>query len=158
MFRNNVENIIQQVSNPNAPPPVIFQNSGKANQWGLESALSFFPCQYLSARLSYSYLEPDELTAFNPQTMFKYLLSIKTSRFEISFNGKNILDLYAGNNHTNKLKNYQLSNLMLAYDFQNWLLDVQLLNLFDAKYEILPGYPGPGFHVLAGISWNWSGD
>ncbi len=158
VFRNNVENIIQQVSNPNAPPPVIFQNSGKANQWGLESALSLYPCQYLSARLSYSYLEPDELTAFNPQTMIKYLLSIKTSRFEISFNGKNILDLYAGNNHTNKLKNYQLSNLMLAYDFQNWLLDIQLLNLFDAKYEILPGYPGPGFHVLAGISWNWSGD
>ena len=156
LFRNNVENIIQQVSNPNGPPPVIFQNSGKANQWGLESALSLYPYQYISTRISYSYLEPDELTAFNPGAMFKYIISYKNSGFEISFYGKNILGLYANNNHKDKLKNYQLNNLMIAYNIQNWLLDIQLLNLFDTKYEILLGYPGPGFHVLAGITWNWS--
>ncbi|MEJ2048697.1 MAG: TonB-dependent receptor [Calditrichota bacterium] len=156
VFRNKVENIIQQVSNPNYPPTVVFQNSGKANQWGFESALSLYPCQHLSTRISYSYLEPDELTAFNPGEMFKYIISFKNSGFEFTFYGKNILGLYADNNHKDKLKSYQLSNLTVAYNIQNWLLDIQLVNLFDTKYEILSGYPGPGFHVLAGITWNWS--
>lgn len=154
-FKNNIKNIIQLVPNRITPSPVIYKNSGSANQWGVESSLSIFIIQGIIARLSYSYLQPDQLTAFNPKNMLKYLITIKMMDFDISIFGKYIAGLYANNNQIDKLENYHIANLMVSYPFRRWIFNIQLRNVFDSNYEILPGYQAPRFTFLAGVSWRW---
>jgi len=154
-FYNDVKNIIQQVANPDPPPGQIYQNSAKARQSGFEVMLQLMAGSHWSAQLSYSYLNPDILTAFNPENMFKYYLSYHHRRLSLSLFGKNISKLYADNYSRSQLKDYELINFSGSVTTRGLSFDIQLRNLLDKKYEVLPGYPAPQFHILAGITFNW---
>ncbi len=150
-FYNQVQNIIQQTANPSPPPPAIFLNSGDAGQWGIESRITLSVFRNSESQFSYSYIDPNHLTAFNPAHMLKYYFRQNVSGFGISLFGKYISELYAENNRLSPLGDYHVMNLALSLRYRDWLFDLQFQNLLDREYEILPGYKAPGFHVLAGI-------
>jgi len=122
---------------------------------GLEVMLQLMAGSHWSAQLSYSYLNPDILTAFNPENMFKYYLSYHHRRLSLSLFGKNISKLYADNYSRSQLTDYELINFSGSVTTRGLSFDIQLRNLLDKKYEVLPGYPAPQFHILAGITFNW---
>ncbi len=151
-FNNKIINIIQQVLNPFPPPGQIYQNSGEASQWGFESTLNIRPFSYFQSRFSYSYINPDQLTALNPKHMFKYFLNFNLINANISLFGKYIADFYASNNKQDKLNDYNILNLSMSYPVGHFIFNLQLKNLFDSEYEVFPGYIAPKFNFLAGVT------
>lgn len=153
-FNNEIENIIQQVANPAPPPVQIFQNSGGARQWGVETAVVLNHLSFLQAQFSYGYLDPNQLTAYNPQNIFKYYFTGRIHNFNISLFGKYIADFYSGNNQTSKLDNYHLANFFISYRLHYFILDLQLRNILNKEYRVAPGYIAPKFNFMFGITLN----
>ena len=154
-FYNDVKNLIQQVANPDPPPGQIYLNGTAAQQQGFEFMLQLMASSHWSAQVSYSYLDPDILTAFNPKNMFKYYLSYHQRRLNLALFGKNISNLYADNYSRNQLTDYELINFSGSLSYESITLDIQLRNLLDQAYEAVPGYQAPRFHILAGVTFNW---
>ena len=150
VYRNQIDNIIQLVP---ATPPNQFQNSGAAQQTGVESQIQFQPFKFLRAQLSYAYLEPDDITAFNPKHQIKYMLGGNWRAFSAIFYGKYVQNLYAANNYQAPLPDYFLLNATFNYSFKQFGFSLKLLNILDRSYLVSTGYSAPPFHVLAGIDF-----
>ncbi|NOX38228.1 MAG: TonB-dependent receptor [Calditrichaeota bacterium] len=153
-FMNDVWNLIQKVNNPAAPPPVIFRNSGKARQHGIEAQITLRRGRHFQQRFAYSYLQPDQLTAFNPAHQFKYWARYQTRRLAVDVYGKYVYGLYASNNEKDRLPDYDVLNAAVslrwgAVDFQ-----MKLLNILNRSYWILPDYPAPGFQLRVGMVYH----
>lgn len=155
-YQNHITNLIQLVGNPAGPPPVIFANSGKARQWGLEGSWQMRPLPGLQIMLSANYLNPDQLTAFNPKYQFKYLVGYGLRRFRALIYGKYVSDLFADNDGRNRLGDYHVLNVSLDYEVHLLTFTLQLKNLLNRQYFVLPDYPAPGFYVMAGARFRWS--
>ena len=155
LYRNDVKNMIQLLPNPTPPPFQIFENNAdKTALSGVEARLNFYPVRAINMQLAYAYLNPGELTAFNPKNQVKFLVSGQYGRFGWTFYGKYINALYAGNNQTLPLPDYLVTNLAGSYSFKNFTLRLKLLNLLNRKYEYLPGYEAPRFHLMAGVTYS----
>lgn len=148
LFQNDVKNIIGLLG---VPPNISYQNSAEANQSGVELQLHHQPHKNINIRLSHSYINPDDLIAFNPRNQFKYWLALNFRNIGFSVFGKYVSDLYAENSQESRLSDYFLMNLSLDYRYRMFSLTLQLMNLLDRRYEVLMNYPAPGFHFLAGI-------
>ena len=153
VYRNQVENIIQIVRNPAPPPPVKYANSGEATQTGFEGQVNYRLFSWLDSQFSYSYLDPDNLTAYNPMHQVKYLLQVSSGAFQTGIFGKYIDQLYAENDKKSELSDYHLLNVMMAYRLSSWTVSLNLMNLLDRAYEAQPGYPAPRFHFVAGFEY-----
>lgn len=153
VYRNDAQNLIQTLPNPSPPPLFLFQNSGEAIQYGLETKLRVYPMEQTGIQLSYSYLDPDDLTAFNPEQQFKYMLMTRWDRFHAILFGKYVSGIFAGNDKAMKLPDYNLLNLSFTYNFSDVDFKLKLKNLLDTDYDILPSYKAPGFHVMAGLTY-----
>ncbi len=156
-YYNDVDNIIQQIPNPAPPPPVRYSNSGKAKQQGVEMQINLVPFTYLGLQLSYSYLDPDEITAYNPKNQYKFVASYRYGIFDATLSGKYINNLYGDNNHVMPLPDYFLMNLSGSAEIHGFEIYLKLQNLLNRKYYVYITdtyeYPAPGRHLLAGVRW-----
>jgi len=150
VFRNDVENIIQATP---PPPPIPYANSGQADQMGFEAQLTQRVFSGFDLQLSYSYLDPDQLTAYNPRNQIKIFLNYNYGRFHSTLFGRYVDHLYAENKEKSRLQDYAVTNLILSYDLNPWNLNIKLLNLFDRAYDVQPDYQAPGFHFIAGFDY-----
>lgn len=152
VFQNRASNLIQAIANSTPPPPVRFQNSGRANQWGFESQLVYDWKRALGLQLGYSYLDADELTAFSPRHQFKYQASLQKGNFRITMYGKYVQKLFAGNNSSQPLPDYHIVNIAAALHFRHLEIYAKLLNALDRRYDVLPDYRAPGVHANIGLN------
>jgi len=151
VFKNQVENMIQSLRHTPPPPLYQFQNSGEADQWGIESKLKMMLVKNTGIQLGYSYIDPDQLTAFSPKHQFKYMLFSKYKRIGFNLYGKYIDGLYAANYSENSLPDYNILNFSLSYIFNTMEFYVKALNLLDRAYYVLPDYPAPGIQGRIGM-------
>ena len=149
-YNNNVDNMIQSLPNATPPPPYRFMNSGSAAQWGIEAKLNMMLIKNSGVMLSYSYLDPDHITAYNPKHQIKYILFSNYRKFSLKIYGKYIQDLYASNNWKDPLNDYNLLNLYISYNLKSVKFYFKGLNLLNRNYDILPGYEAPGFQARLG--------
>jgi iron complex outermembrane receptor protein len=152
-YQNDITNIILQVSNPSPPPPLRYANSGSAAQRGIETQIHYYLLFNLALRVSYSYLDTDNLTAFNPRQQLKYMLVYSIGMAQATLVGKYIEELFAENNARSPLPDYNLLNLILSVTVQQWTISLKFQNLLDRRYYVLPDYPAPGFILLGGVRW-----
>jgi len=150
VYRNDVKNIIQA---PPPPPLIPYANSGKADQIGIETQLTQQVAKGINLQFSYSYLNPDHLTAYNPRNQIKIFLNYDNGKFHTSFFARYVDHLYAANNEKSRLKDYTVTNLIVSYDLSHWNINLKLLNLFDRLYDVQPEYRAPGFHFIAGFDF-----
>jgi len=154
-YQNDVKNLIQTVSNPAPPPMFKFENDARQTRMnGLEAQLSVYPLKNISLQFSYAYLNPDELTAFNPKQQIKFVLSGRIDKFSLTLFGKYIEDIYAANNHQQRLPDYLVSNVFASYQMGPVTGHVRLFNIFNRKYYYLPQYEAPPFYMMAGVSYH----
>jgi len=141
---------------PFAPPPPAFKyaNGGQARQTGVEAQMNLNLFKGFGTQLSYSYIDPDDLTAYNPKHQIKYWFSFITGRFRSTLYGKYIDHLYAFNNYKTRLPDYNILNLSFSYNFTSWLLNLRLYNILDRTYYVQPNFTAPGFYFLAGFEYN----
>lgn len=154
LYNNHAENLIQAVPNQPPIPAETFQNSGKADQWGLEVQLKQHLTHALGLSLAYSYLDPDNLTLYNPKHQIKYRVFLNYRNFKFTFYGKYVQDIYADNNFQSKLPDYNTLNLISAYTINQYEIYVKLDNVLDRKYLVLSDYRAPGFNWRTGLHIN----
>jgi iron complex outermembrane receptor protein len=154
VYRNNASNLIQTIPNPAPPPRIRYANSGKAEQWGIEAEISYAVSAWLSGQIGISQLEPDRLTAYNPETQFKYLIDMKYRWFTATLFGKYVEKLYVANDWAGRLPDYHVLNVVLTGTYANWSMNVQLLNVLDRYYLAFTDYAAPGFHFMTGITYS----
>jgi outer membrane cobalamin receptor len=152
-YYNDVDNIIQQISNPSPPPPVRYANSGKAQQQGIETKVNMQLLANMVMQINYSYLDPGGVSAYNPKHQFKYMLTYQWRILQLSAYGKYIDGLYAQNDYKEKLLDYHLLNMRIAIKYFQWTFYLKLQNLLDRLYYVEPNYPAPKFYMLAGINF-----
>jgi len=154
VFSNDAENLIQTIPNPTPPPPVRYQNSGAARQWGWETEIHYLISRWLSIQGGFSHIDPDQATAYNPENQIKYMLNLNTGRFTVVLFGKYVEKLYAANNSRLALPDYHVLNLILSAVFNRTEINIQLSNILDRQYLAQPDYPAPGFHFMAGCKYS----
>jgi outer membrane receptor protein involved in Fe transport len=154
VYHNDASNLIQTVANPVPPPRYRYNNSGAAKQWGLEVEMSYAISRWLSGQLGVSQMDPDRLTANNPETQFKYRFDLHYGWFSATLYGKYVEKLYVANDWMARLPDYHIMNLVLHGTYTGWSLDLQLLNILDRQYLAFTGYPAPGFHFMTGITYS----
>ncbi len=150
VYKNDVKNIIQSLPNTPPPPPYKFVNSGSAAQWGIETKLNMMLIKNTGVMLTYSYLNPDQITAYNPKYQLKYMLFSNYKKFGLKIYGKYINGLYAANNWKDALPDYNILNLYFSYTMKYFELYFKGLNLLNRQYYVLPGYMAPGFQARIG--------
>ncbi len=154
-YQNDVKNLIQSVSNPAPPPMFKFENiSQRTRMNGMETQLNVRPLTNIELQFSYAYLNPAELTAFNPRQQFKFVVSGHIDKFSLTLYGKYIEDIYAANNHQQRLPDYLVSNLYASYLIGQVNVHLRLFNLFNRKYYYVPQYQAPPFYMMVGVRYH----
>ncbi|MCB0282959.1 MAG: TonB-dependent receptor [Calditrichae bacterium] len=151
LFSNHASNLIQAVPNMPPPPPETFRNSGKADQWGMEAQIKQHLTRELGVSLAYSYLDPDDLTLYNPKHQIKYMTFWNYHDFNLILHGKYVQDLYAANHSLAKLPDYNIVNIAASYRIMDYEIYAKLNNLLDRHYLVLTDYEAPGFNWRSGI-------
>lgn len=154
-FNNQADNLIQAV--PNMPPPPVetFRNSGKAAQWGFEASVQQHLTHELGFSLAYSYLDPDDLTLYNPKHQIKYMTSWSYRDLNFILYGKYVQDLFAANNSQAKLPDYNIVNISASYKILNYEIYIKFNNVLDRRYLVLTDYEAPGFNWRTGLRLNF---
>lgn len=145
-YNNRIKNRIQAVK-------YRFTNSGSAKQWGIESQIKLQINSVLGTQFSYSYLDPDVITTYNPEHQFKYVLHAGHKNYRISLYGKYVKDLFAGDNFTDPLPDYNVVNLSVSILSESFDTHLRVLNIFNYKYKIVPEYEAPGTNAQIGIDF-----
>jgi outer membrane receptor protein involved in Fe transport len=146
-YNNRVKNIIDNYNT------MKFTNSGSASQWGIESQLQFQLAPGLGTQFSYSYLEPDIITSYNPEHQFKYMLFTGRQKYRISIFGKFVSGLFANNYSENPLNDYHIMNVSITLFSDLFNTHLKVLNIFNRKYEIAPDYKAPGTNAQIGVDF-----
>jgi len=152
VYQNDVKNLIQSLPYSPPPPAFRFQNSGNAKQWGLETKLKYQIVGNSGFQFGYSYLQPDDLTAFNPKHQLKYMLFANYKDFGFNLYGKYVEGLYAENKSELPLPDYHVLNLSVSVNYQPVEIFIKMLNVLDRKYYVLPDYPAPGIQTRIGTT------
>lgn len=150
IYKNHIQNMIQSLPHHPAPPAYQFQNSGNAQQWGVETKLKYHTTNNSGLQFGYSYLQPAELTAFNPNHQIKYLLFANYNFFKFNIYGKYVKGLFTENKSELSLPDYHVLNVSLSVKYQPAEFYIKLLNLLNRRYYVLPDYPAPGLQARVG--------
>lgn len=163
LYRNTIQDKIQNLAFATPPPMTKFINSASENQWGIESRCKQWFSNNISGQFSYSYLDAGNLLAFNPEHQFKYMISARLKNYRFNLFGKYVESLYTenitrDNPDPQRIPDYHVLNLAVEANFGIVNAHLKLLNLLDREYlaTVIPelgnfAYRAPGFHILAGI-------
>ena len=145
-YNNRVKNKIQTINRQ-------FTNSGSASQWGIESQIKLQFNSFMGSQISYSYLDPDVLTEYNPEHQFKYVLHANHQKFRVSVYGKYISGLFADDNSQLPLPDYHILNFSLALISKSFDVHLRALNILNREFKVTPEYEAPGTNAQIGIDF-----
>ena len=145
-YQNQIKNRIQVIDNH-------FTNSGSAKQWGFEAQLKLQFNTFFGSQISYSYLDPDVITAYNPEHQFKYVLHANHGNYRASIYGKYVSGLYAADNSGSALPDYHILNFSITLMSKYFNTHIRALNIFNRYYKVTPEYEAPGTNAQIGIDF-----
>lgn len=143
-FNNQVKNKIQTINRE-------FTNSGSASQWGIESQVKVQLNSRIGSQISYSYLDPDVLTEYNPEHQFKYVLHANHQKYRFSLYGKYVNGLFAEDNSQFPLPDYHVLNFSLTLISESFDVHIRALNILNRHYKVTNNYEAPGTNAQIGI-------
>ncbi len=141
------DNLIQNVTNNNPPPPKQFQNVGEYEFKGVELYLSYFFNKFVDAQAGYTYFDAGEHTQGRPQDKLDLNVNFNVSKWSLALNGMYVGNYYAKDNKQEKLNDFAVVSAKLSFAVNdNIKLFVDGENLTNQEYEIFldreaDGYP-----------------
>ncbi|MCD7971366.1 MAG: TonB-dependent receptor [Candidatus Azobacteroides sp.] len=131
----------------------INQNSGEFTNKGVELSLKWQALQNLRFQGIYSYLHLKDPILYAPKQQFSLSGSYHLKKWNVSANYQLVDKVYTELSDTPEKQTYGLLNVKISYRPVRYIdIFVKGENLTDANYEIMKGYPMPGFTVLGGIN------
>lgn len=157
VFMLEASNLIQNIPNENAPPPMIASNVGDLMNYGLEFELNYIHNKNFNSYLSYSWLNTERPILAAPEHQFYCGIDYKWKNFQFAIETNFIGGLYsiageAHNSESNVVQNYFMLNSNLSYSPIHYIdIFVSGKNLLNQQYEIVHGFPMPGGHFITGF-------
>jgi iron complex outermembrane receptor protein len=160
VFRSEGENLIT-LTRKTTGQGFQLTNSGEFENTGIELMFNWLPLQYLEIGTSWSKIDMtkkfpnapgEKLTAY--VTYRIWLLTFCSNLMVIKNwiskdNAKPVPNIYP-------MKNYALLNFSLLGTIINHIgIKITLKNVLDTHYEAMYGYPMPGRHFIADLSYNF---
>ena len=145
--------------------PATVVNLEKAGTQGIEMSLAGKVLDRVTYRLSYTWLEADNLSAGRrllrrPRHTLGFDVRMRlTDRFGAGF-GMHLVrdskDIHAQTFDTVSGDDYFVGRLFAQYQHnENLRLHLRIENVLDADYEEVNGYPGLPFGLFGGMSWKF---
>ncbi len=149
-FLSKGNNLIQPVSTDEG---MKNRNTGDFLNRGIEVQLKWQAKKNLELQGNYSYLDLNKKILFAPKQKLSLFASYQLKKWNMSLSYQYIDDLYSVTGENSKKESYGLWNARISYRPVKFLqLFAKGENLTDKKYQIMNGYPMPGFTVFGGIN------
>jgi iron complex outermembrane receptor protein len=142
------------------------ENTARAQNIGLEASLNWEK-QIRNHRLSftsnYAYTQSEDRRSelqliYIPRHKLGASAGYSFKKLSMFYQFMHTGEVYTSSDNNYSLSAFQISNLGLAYRLGNneqWQLQLQLRNLFDAEYMNMPSRPMPGRHLNSSISFKF---
>lgn len=159
VFWRDGKNLIESVPNSVPPPPVTFVNTGTFHHSGWEASATYVQGGFRLTP-SFSHLNQKDFLISTPEDKFALSAALTQSFWSASLESISALKTHSdstradGSVQEEVLKDYTVINADLrVHVTRKASLLLRLENLFDTKYQIVFGYPMPGFTVRGGLSF-----
>lgn len=158
-FENNIKNMIDYDFSISK-----YLNFAKVRTYGAESSLAVKPCDILTVKFAYTYLEAKNLQTGEPmvrrsKNKFNLNLNTETRKINLNFNVAHFTGRYDKTGFPAilvKLKNYTKLDLYCMYKIsKNITLTGKIINLTDQTYELVAGYGTLRRSYYAGLKANF---
>jgi len=150
LFYTEGSNIIEVVRENGRPQN---RNVGAFTNKGVEFAMDWRASRALSFNANYSFLKMDVIYTGAPVHKAYAGVDWTPGRFSANLGAMMIRDLYLSTGDGAVTSNYVDLKARLAYRVNDWLqVFARGLNLLNADYQTMLGYPEPGITVLGGLS------
>lgn len=147
------DNMIRSEPDPNAPSGSRLANTGKFNHRGIETAISVVANDNLAFNASTTNLDLEDDTALAPHHVYTIGLAFTPGELTFAADGRMITDLYNQDGKMDKLNDFFVLDLQTSYRINNLVrLLIAAENVLDRQYEIVKGFPMPGFGIYGGFS------
>jgi vitamin B12 transporter len=134
-------------------PDLVLLNAGDAVNRGFEFNSEWTPPGHVRVQAGYAYLRSTNLAPLVPSNKLNYSVAIPVRRLTVNFSGISAGRRYADTTHTNYLDGYTDATLRLSCPLgEHSTVFVLADNLFNRRYEFLPGYPMPGINAAGGFT------
>jgi iron complex outermembrane receptor protein len=143
------------VTQPPQPPAItpLNVNTGDFRNRGIEFGLNWQALNNLHVHANYSYIDTKKPVLYAPRHKAFISASYRLDKWNVSGNYQFIDKLYSDVVTYPMKETYGLINAKVSYNPLKYLsLFVKGDNLTGKKYQIMNGYPMPGFTVLGGVS------
>jgi len=135
-----------------AAPNLRLENTGRFEHRGGELSLQVAPVSWAELDLSYGYLDVGELTLAHPRHQLngggRFRVGGVTGRIGV----QHVAGVYGADFAQNRLPDYTLVDARVGVRLADrYALYLSGDNLFDAEYQIIPGYPMPGREFTIGL-------
>ncbi|MDR0823852.1 MAG: TonB-dependent receptor [Prevotella sp.] len=148
-------NLIQTmpIKNADGTTKMMNLNTGDLLNRGIEFSVKWNAIRNLQLQANYSYLDMDKPVVYAPKQQLFVSAGYHLQKWNLSAGYQYINDMYSVTGDNAVKENYGLLNVKASFHPIKLLeLFVKGENLTDKKYEIMRGYPMPGFTVLGGIN------
>jgi len=134
-------------------PNIRLLNAGRALNRGAEGAVRWRPVKRMSLQSGYAYLRSTNLAPYLPSQKLTYSAQFDAGKAFVHFGGVTIGRRWANAAHTSRMSGYTVATCRIMVPVRNnWSVFTTLDNLFNRRYEVVPGYLMPGVNAAGGIT------
>ena len=154
VFWREGDNLIGTAQNPSPPPMVRYVNTGSYSHSGWETAIRYKTGK-ISIAPSFIHLNQTNYNLTVPENRFVIDLGWEKERIYLALDGSASFKTHSDSSGVVKiLDNYFVVNADAALKISTALkLQARLENIFDADYQVVFGYPLPGFNFRFALAY-----
>ncbi|MGA2186477.1 MAG: TonB-dependent receptor [Bryobacteraceae bacterium] len=150
VYYASLQNLIVSLGNW---PNMTTLNAGNAINRGVEFSSEWMPWRHIRVRGGYNYISSTNLAPYVPANKFNYSVEIPMHRLTADFSGISAGQRYTDTTHPSYLGEYTDATLRLSYPLGERTTVFALVdNLFNRRYQLIPGYPMPGINAAGGFT------
>jgi outer membrane cobalamin receptor len=134
-------------------PNLRLANAGRALNRGVEGTLRWRPVNRMTLQSGYAYLRSTNLAPYLPEQKLNYSAEFDAGRAFVHIGGVTVGRRWADSAHSRKMSGYTVATCRVMIPVgKNWSVVTTLDNLFDRRYEVVPGYTMPGVNAAGGFT------
>jgi iron complex outermembrane receptor protein len=134
-------------------PNLRLLNAGRALNRGAEGSLRWRPWKRMSLQSGYAYLRSTNLAPYLPEQKLNYSAEFDAGKAFVHLGGTTVGRRWADAAHSRKMSGYTVATCRIMVPVRkSWSVFTTLDNLFDRRYEVVPGYIMPGVNAAGGVT------
>jgi outer membrane cobalamin receptor len=137
-------------------PNLALRNTGRSLNRGIETSARWRPHRRLAVQSGYAWLRSTNLAPYVPAHKWNYSVELDAGRAFLHFGGVAVGERWADTGRSSTLAGYTLATLRVTVPVTRRTSVFSLVdNLFNRRYEVVPGYPMPGTNAAGGFTVNF---